>query len=422
LSVIRDKIIQIIRHNKILISNFSYLTVLQFVNIVAPLVTYPYLINLFGASVYGELIFAQSIVNYLLIIVTYGFDIIGAKYSSLYYKNKEKLEDLMMSIFVIKSSFYVVILLLLFLLYAFNIIDSDSFILITLTTWVLLYDILFPKWFFQGMEKMKVITYIGFVNKVVFVVAVFFVIQSAEDYLLVPVINLFSTIFIGLVSIYIIRNKFHIRFSLPSYLSLRFYIQDAWSIFFSNIAINLFKGSNSLLIGSFLGMKELAFYDLAEKIVSLAKTPLNILSQTVFPRISRERNKEFIKGLIKIFIPANIVLFLFLFIASPFLILALGGNEMLPSTVLLKILLVTIPILAVGNLIGIQFLVAFGYKNDFVKSISGGLVFYLCCILVLSQLDLFSSRALAISIVLTEIVTTIFLIHFARKRDFFIDK
>ena len=44
-------------------------------------------------------------------------------------------------------------------------------------------------WFFQGIEKMKFVTLINVLAKVIFTVLVFIFIKSESDYLKVPIFN-----------------------------------------------------------------------------------------------------------------------------------------------------------------------------------------------------------------------------------------
>jgi len=57
-----------------IISNFSYLSLLQFFNLLVPLITYPYLIRVLGAELYGIVIFAQTVISYFSIFISFAED------------------------------------------------------------------------------------------------------------------------------------------------------------------------------------------------------------------------------------------------------------------------------------------------------------------------------------------------------------
>ena len=74
---LKQKIVQY----KILIENFSSLTLFQLINLSIPLITYAYLIRVLGIEKYGLVVFAQAVVGYLLIFVQFGFNISAIKSS-----------------------------------------------------------------------------------------------------------------------------------------------------------------------------------------------------------------------------------------------------------------------------------------------------------------------------------------------------
>ena len=59
--------------NKTILANFSYLSLLQVFAILFPLLTYPYLLRVIGLELYGVIIFAQSIINYVSLVINFGW-------------------------------------------------------------------------------------------------------------------------------------------------------------------------------------------------------------------------------------------------------------------------------------------------------------------------------------------------------------
>ena len=65
-------------------------------------------------------------------------------------------------------------------------------------------------------------------------------------------------------------------------------------IFISNLSSTIYLASNKVIVGSFLGLTEVAYYDLAEKIINIAKLPQVILTSALFPKIGKEKNSAFV--------------------------------------------------------------------------------------------------------------------------------
>ena len=57
--------------NKTVLANFSYLSILQVFTILFPLLTYPYLLRVIGLELYGVIVFAQAIINYVSLVINF---------------------------------------------------------------------------------------------------------------------------------------------------------------------------------------------------------------------------------------------------------------------------------------------------------------------------------------------------------------
>jgi PST family polysaccharide transporter len=184
------------------------------------------------------------------------------------------------------------------------------------------------------------------------------------------------------------------------------YLKESIPIFISNVSIKIYVSSNKVIIGSFLSMTEVAYYDLAEKIVNLLRTPQGILSQTIFPKISKEKNKTFTRKIFWISLLVNLILFLGTFIFSKYIILVLGGKQMIQAIWVVNILAFTVPIVAMSNIMGVQMLIPWGFQKVFSRVIIlSGIVYLFLLSFVWLFLD-FNIYTISIVTVLTEIFVT----------------
>lgn len=410
-----NRIRQKINHNRTIIANFSYLSIFQFFNIISPLIAYPYLIKVLGKDIYGLVIFAQAIIYYLAIIVSFGFNISGTKFVSINRNNKDKLSEIVSSIFIIKAILLLLSILLLNIILFYTNQAKGFYILFYLSLWICVYDVIFPQWYFQGIENMKYITLITLFSRTLFLCLIFIIIDSSKDYLYVPIINGVGAIFAGAISLYIIFYRHRIKFKFQSFSTLSYYLKDSLSIFLSNISVNIYKNTNKVVIGIFLGMTQVTYYDLAERIVNVFKIPHNILSQTIFPRISNERNINFVKVIFKYSVFGTLMLYILLTITSNSIVLYLGGPQMMISVNILYILGLSIPIIAIGNIFGVQSLIAFGLKKEFTKVV---LITSILYFILLSAIFLFMDYTVynvSIVTLMIETFTTFGFYYYCRK-------
>ena len=402
------------RH-KTLIQNFSYLSALQVFNMLIPLITYPYLIRVLGKETYGLVVFAQAVIGYLVILVGFGFNISATKEVSIHRDNKEKLSEIVSSVLIIKSGLFLISMIILCSL-VFLIPQAKEYkILFFLTMWMCLYDVIFPMWYFQGIEKMKYITYITLLSRLTFLGLIFIFIHNSSDYLFIPIINGIGALIAGITSLYIVFRKHQIHFVIHSISILTKYFKGSIPIFLSNVSSRLYVSTNKVIVGAFLGMTEVAYYDLAEKVTTVLKIPQSILSQALFPKISKEKNLNFIKQIFKYSILLNITLFIGVMVGSKYIVLLLGGQQMLDAILVLNILALTVPVIAMSNIFGIQLLIPFGFNKTFSKVIiASGLIYLLQALLIWGSFG-FTIINVSIITVTTELFVTSIMFFYCKK-------
>lgn len=401
--------------HKTVILNFSYLSVLQVFNLLIPLITYPYLIRVLGKETYGLIVFAQAIVAYLVVLVSFGFNITAVRDISIYRENKDKISEIFSCVTIIKCLLFVFAFIVLGISILFIPTAYGHEVLFLISMWACLFDVIFPVWYFQGIEQMKYITYITLISRLVFLGLIFIYIKSPTDFLIFPLINGIGAVIAGSIALFVIFKKHKVKFKFQSYKKLKYYFLDSIPIFISNISIVLYVNTNKVIIGSFLGMGEVAYYDLAEKITSILKLPQSILSQTLFPKISKDKDMLFIQ---KIFLKSILFHCLLVFIVLIFsseIVIALGGNEMSPAIWVVNILVLSIPVIIASNILGIQVLIPFGYKKLFSKIIISSGFIYGILILILNFTFGFSIIKISSVTVLTEIFVTAYMYYYIKK-------
>lgn len=415
------KIIETASRHKLLIENFSYLSALQLLNMLLPFVTYPFLIRILGKEVYGLVIFSQAVIGYLVILVGFGFNVSATKEVSIYRDNPEKLSQIVSSVLIIKSSLCFFSLIILSIVLWFIPKAHGYVALFYLTMWLCVYDVVFPVWYFQGVERMKYITWLTLASRLIFVGLILLFIKSPADYLLVPIINGIGAVVAGLASLYIIFISHEVRFSKQPYDVLKYYFKEAIPIFVSNVSIQIYASSNKVILGTFLGMAEVAYYDLGEKLVAILRIPQGLISQTLFPKINKDKDIGFVKKAFHLSLLFNIFLTLVLVIFSRKIIVMLGGEQMLPTIWVVNILVLTVPIVAMSNIFGIQLLIPFGYSKPFSKVIILSGLVYLVQLLLLWPTLGFNIYNISIVTIITETFVTMYLFYLCKRFNLWIN-
>jgi PST family polysaccharide transporter len=371
-----DRIFNTLKRNRTILENFSYLGIFQALNLLIPIISYPYLIRVLEKDIYGLIVLCQGIISYLVVIVNFGFNISGTKEISIHRNNKNKLNEIVSTLFAIKFVLLILSTVILSILIHFIPQLKSEKTLLFLCMWMCFYEFIFPVWYYQGIEQMKYITFFTLASRLTFLVFIFILIKGKEDYLILPIINGVGAIIAGLLSLYIIFIKHKIKLILVSSKKIKLYLYEGFVLFLTN-AVTVFKDkTNILFVGSFIGTGAVAEFDLAIKIKDLLLTPITLLNQAVYPKISKEKNMRFMTRILKgLFISATIMaIIVFPFVDE--IILLLAGEELMNASRLIKVMIISVPITTISFTIATNCINALGYYGLRLKSMVFTTLFY----------------------------------------------
>ncbi len=363
------------KQHKVLVQNFTYLSALQAFNMLLPIIVFPYLIRILGTEKYGLVVYAQAIAGYFGILVDFGFKISATKDISIHRKDKKKLSNIVSSVLIIKVFLWLVSLSMLYALITFIPTFKDEKILFLLSFGICFNEFLFPQWYFQGIEKMKYITIFNLVARLLFLCLIFIFVREKSDYLLVPLFNGLGAFFGGTLALFLIFKEHKIKFSLQPWTNIKYYFRESLPLFGSNLIISVKDKFNIIFIGSILGMREVAIYDIAIKIMKLFIQPLDIINRTIYPRVAVEKNTGLALKTAKF---SFIVMLVIIIIIQPFLpfIIDLLSEGLMKAVLPTRILLLSSLIMVWSLTFGINFINALGKYKLMLKSMIFTTLFY----------------------------------------------
>ena len=291
---------EIILRNKKIIENYFFMTLLIFLNATFSLLLYPYLIRTLGASSYGIYIFITTVVNYFIVFISFGFDLLGTRKIALHKDSIEQKSDIVSSIFSVKIALFLFSSIIAVCIYLVSpLLQNHKWIYITcfLNT---LTNILFPIWYFQGIQKMKVVTLTQLTFKLLTLPFIFYFIKKPNDLLLFSTITNLSILFSSIFAFAYLLIVEKISLKIVSFKKIRDYIKEAFYFFSSIFLTALHSYTLNLIIGFRWGMTDLAIYDLATKIVQIPTMLVASINDALFPRMVANFNVQSLKKIIKI--------------------------------------------------------------------------------------------------------------------------
>ncbi|MGC8985024.1 MAG: flippase [Thermosulfidibacteraceae bacterium] len=381
-------------NKKRLIENILSLYLLQIVNYILPLITLPYLVRVLGPEKFGLIAFAQAFCGYFQILTDYGFNLSATREISIHREDKNKVSEIFSSVIVIKFFlFFLSFLVMTCIVFLFEKFRRD-WIIYYLTFGGVLGQVLFPIWFFQGMERMKYITVLNIIAKLVFTVSIFVFVREVSDYIYVPLINSLGSVIAGVSALWIVFKDFGARFRIPPLVDIKHQLKEGWHIFISTVAISLYTTSNTFILGLFMNNTIVGYYSAAEKLVGAVQRLWAPVSQTIYPYFSKLYNQDQGKAkqlLVRVLGITAMITFLISTLgclSAPFFVSIVLGKEYLPSVSVFQILVFVVFAVGINDILGIQGLVSFGYGNKFSQVvIIAGIIHLTLLFILIPKLD-----------------------------------
>ena len=387
--------------NKTVLANFSYLSLLQVFTILFPLLTYPYLLRVIGLELYGVIIFAQTIINYVSLVINFGFNMSGARDVAVYKEDKVRLSRIVSSTYLCKFILWIVCLIVYLSVISIVPFFRDYYWVYLLSFLLTLNELLLAIWFFQGIEKMKYITIVNLSARLLFVAAIFLFVREREDYLLVPFLNGIGAILAGGLSLYIVLGKENINLSVIPVKDLKSAYKESFPLFVSSLSTQIYVNVNKLVIGSFLGMSEVSIYDMADKVLHLMKLPISMMAQAVFPKISRERNIRFVNRVMFLVAGTVLLAYICVFIGSDWIVYLFTGEYMEEASIIMRLLGVSAILVSFNGFLGGNRLVPFGYSSVYMKTMVGNCLFFLAgtgLLLLTHTINMYTVTVMAVAV------------------------
>jgi PST family polysaccharide transporter len=359
---------------------------MKFFNIGFKFFLVTYLIRILGKENYGLVTWLDSLIQYFLMFINFGFNIYAAKYIVDNKEDNDRLNEIVSSIFTIKG--------ILFLLSVFSIIglsrlsEFDSYGgLLILFVMSGIGEVLFPIWYFQGKENLKPATLVVFLSRFLLVLAVLFLVVAEHDTFLYVLLYVLSSIFMGLLGLFYLIKHYKVRFKIVSVNKLYFFVKEAIPFFVGRFLSLIFNFGTIFLIGKFCTLTDVSGFDISLKIIIVGTIPFEMLQQALFPTLARTQNKLLLKRTIGFSVIFGCLVAVLIYVFAEDLIFIFAGGEMLQFTNSLKALSIMPPFIAMTFILGSCALVAFGHFKEYNLSLIVTSVIYFLAILVLWMLE-----------------------------------
>ena len=245
--------------------NATALMIMQIASYLLPLILIPYLTRVLGVTLYGITAFGLAIVQIAAILTDYGF------VNSATYKIAREQGDKLAVRKIISSVMACKILLVLIVtvLLGIFILTQDKYQQYESFLWLLLLPILGqtfqPLWFFQGIERMALITIYTVSARILYLVLAILLVNSPKDYAWVAVANGAGQVMAAVIGIaMMIRMGYtpvRVEFS-----QVRQVFKESTQFFWSRAAVSTYTAGGAFFLGLTSTPLQVAYYSAAEQI------------------------------------------------------------------------------------------------------------------------------------------------------------
>lgn len=323
---------------KNVIKNTTMLYLMNIAKVIFPLLTLPYLTRVLSVECYGVVSYVKTIMLYMQLIVDFGFLLSGTKAVVRAGKNKDKIGEIVGTTIIAKFILSIVAaFVLIIMIFSIDLLNRNplyallSFVVVVLSIFLL--DFLF-----QGLERMEVIAIRFVVMKVISTVLTFIFVKNDADVLIIPTLDILSSL-VAIILVLFEVKKMQIKIKFTGFRESWRSIKESFVYFTSDMATSAFGALNALLIGIYMNVTEVAYWNVAMQIVMAIQTLYNPITNGIYPEMVKTKSIRLVKRILYIFMPLIFLGCIITYFCAPLAIFIVGGKKYIDAVPVLRALI-----------------------------------------------------------------------------------
>lgn len=355
---------------------------------IAPLFVLSYLLKTLGVKEFGYYALILAIVAYLQIITDYGFSFSSSRAISQNRDDKNYLSEIYCATMVIKLIICFIVFLFLYItLYIFP-ISNDLATGLIYGYVIVLGNTFQSQWFFQGIERLKVVALLNLISRSLACVLVFIFVKNENDMVLAILAQSIPVIIAAIVLNLLIIYHVKIKIVAPQKEFVVRILKDGKDFFLASLYAVVLNNSGVFILGFMTNPTIVGTYAAAEKIVKAVLSLFTPLTQAIYPFNCRKFSYSFNDGINsakKTGIPIALLALLAsvsMIVMAPFII---GYLKFPAETIFIsRVLSIWLLFGVINNVFGIQILSASGQGRKYSRIVLTSALFTIFLMLLLS--------------------------------------
>ena len=397
--------------------NFIYNISYQILILIIPFITTPYVARVLGADGVGTYSYTYSIAYYFMTFALLGINSYGNRLVAKVREDKNKLSKEFFSLYTLQI---VTSAIMIILYYIYIIIFEQEYLQIgiiqSIYVWSAVFDI---NWFFQGLEKFKLIVVRNSFIKLISLIAIFIFVRTNGDLWKYVLILALGTLCSQLILYSFLRKN--VKYTKIKFIDVKKHIKPVLVLFIPVVAITFYKVMAKIMLGNLSTITEVGYYENAEKVINVPISIITAIGTVMLPSISNliskgeeEKVEEYLYKMTKFMYFLVIPMALGIILISDNFVNLYLGSEFSKSSIVLKILSISMIFSSTANVLRTQYLIPKEKDKGYVISvIMGAIVNFIFNMIFINY---WHAMGAAIATLLAEATVTIAQLIYVRKQ------
>lgn len=275
----------------IVFRNMSALFLLQIFSNIFPFLTLPILSRYLGIETFGTYVWLLAITSGVTVFTDAGLGMSAIYKIASHQKDKQYIEKLVSSIVFSKLVLGSVVSagVIGYVYFIASVLEKThhhSIYIIFLVTGIIFTEAFKASWFFQGIEKMKMITLTIGIAKLIYLTSIYCLIPLFPTLEVALFCIFLNNLFVDILYLYFFKKEGYHWGSISLIFVIK-NIYDGVGIFISNLANSCRNSLNLIVLGSYAVPQQTALYGAADRLHNGGMSLLSPLSQAFFPHNAR---------------------------------------------------------------------------------------------------------------------------------------
>lgn len=394
------------------VKNAFFLFLVQAATLLVPLLTLPWILRALGPAAFGGFAFYQSVAQYGVIFVEFGFYLTATRHIAAMGDDPEGRSAYFWTVQTAKAMLAGLLVIIATLAWTFLSRDHRDAPLFFASLAIVIGTILTPMWLFAGLQRMGLISFSMIVARLAMIAPTLLLVHTPEDAWLAAAINSGGNILAGLIALALIVHHGLIPHRYrPTWVDIRTACQAAWHLFLSNSATSLYAAANPLLLALVSNSVQVGLFSAADRIRLLSLGPITPLSNAFYPALSRAIATDRADGLRmagRLFaVLAGIMLLVsvLLFLSAPLLVRIIMGAGFENAVPVLRIMAAVPVLVGLNTCMGTLTMLPLGLSKTYSRILLGCGLLNLGVIAILGHR--YGATGAAIALAATELTVVI---------------